>query len=165
VSSHSVRISAGVPLDVPRELAAPVLEAVLRRFESEAPGLSIDLARDLQIPVEASVEVPVKVSLLTVRPPASYEIRLEAAEQRGYYPAFAGVLSIVTAGASRSTLELDGTYAVPLGALGEMLDMTLLAGAAESSLMRFLRRLSAETAGAVRDEQAEHARAAMHFHV
>jgi hypothetical protein len=164
MTSHSVRTSAGVPLEAPRELAAPVLEGVLRRFASEAPLLSVDLAHDLQFPVEASVDVPVRVSLLTVRPPASYEIRLEAAEQRGYYPAFDGVLSIVTAGASSSTLELDGTYAVPLGALGEMLDMTLLAGAAESSLMRFLRRLAAETSAAVREEQAEHARAAMHFH-
>lgn len=163
--SHSVRISAGVPVEAPLNLAAPVLEGILRRFETERPPLSVDLARDLQFPVEASVNVPVRLSLLAVHPPASFEIRLEAAEQRDYYPMFAGVLSILHAGASRSTLELDGTYAVPLGVLGETLDMTLLAGAAESSLMRFLRRLSAETSDAVRDEQAEHARAAMHFHV
>lgn len=167
MSSRSVRISAGVPLDGPRDLAALALESILRRFEAQ-PGrtaLSVDLARDLQFPVEATVDVPVKLSLLAVRPPAAFEIRLEAAEQPGRYPAFAGVLSIVSAGTSRSTLELDGRYEVPLGALGESLDMTLLAGAAESSLMRFLRRLAAETSDSVREGQAEHARAAMHFHV
>lgn len=167
MSAYSVRISAAVPLDAPRELAAPVLEKLLRRLELE-PGraaLSVDLARDLQFPVEVSVKVPVQLRVVAIRPVAIFEIRLHAAEQREYYPEFTGLLTIESVDASLSSLRISGTYTVPLGAFGAALDMTLLGGAAESSLARFLRRLAGQTSETVRAGQAEYARATLHFHV
>lgn len=167
MSSSSVSISAAVPLDAPRGLAAPVLEKLLRGLEldPERAALSVDLARDLQFPVEATVKVPVQLQLVAIRPPATFEIRLHAAEQREYYPEFTGLLTLESVDAPLSSLRISGTYAVPLGAFGAALDMTLLAGAAESSLRRFLRRLARETSETVRAGQAEYARATLHFHV
>lgn len=163
-SSASVSISLTAPVDVPADLAAPALEAILRRFQAE-PGqaaLSVDLACDLQFPVEATVNVPVRLNLAGVEGQTTFKIRLEAARQREYYPDFTGILTVRKAARSAARFDLAGTYVVPLGMFGKSLDMTLLGGAAESSLSRFLKRLAEETVRRVREEQAEHARAVMY---
>lgn len=163
-SSASVSISLSAPVDVPAELAAPALEALLRRFQAE-PGrasLSVDLASDLQFPVEATVNVPVRVELVAAEGQTAFKLRLEAATKRELYPDFTGILNVRKADRSSARFDLAGTYVVPLGVFGRNLDMTLLGGAAESSLGRFLMRLAEETVHQVRQEQAEHARAIMH---
>lgn len=166
-TSASVGVSVSVPVDVPQQLAAPALERLLRRFQAE-PGLlslSVDLAGDLQFPVEAMLNVPVSLHLLSTGGGAAFRIRIEAAVEHEYYPTFGGILRALPGKTPACTLALSGTYAVPLGGFGRSLDMTLLRGAAESSLKRFVVRLAEQIAHDVRDEQAEYARATMHFHV
>lgn len=165
-SVASIPVSLEARTRGPAAAAAPVLETMLRELEANPgmAGLAIDLARDLQMPIEAELKVPITVTLVAMPGPHQFDIRFAAATPRDYYPHFAGTLKLSDFPNS-TCLSLVGSYTVPLAGLGSMIDMTFLRGAAGASLQRYLERLAKALAVRVRDEEEAHARAAMHFHV
>ncbi len=94
----------------------------------------------------AAMSVPVTVELgdAHARTSASVPIALKATHHGRLFPAFHGAVSSEGGGALESVLRLDGTYDVPLGVLGSVVDRTVLGHAAERSLGAFLERLRAD---------------------
>ena len=135
----SAPVDVRIAVEHPPERLASALEAVLSEI-ADRPGslsLSLDLAADLEAPVEMSLAVPVALRAARAADNA-FAVHIEPASHQPYYPSFRGMLRITRARSDSSIAELSGTYTVPLGALGETLDATLLHGAAQSSLRRFL---------------------------
>ena len=106
-----------------------------------------DVALTLDVGVAgAAMSVPVTVALgdSHMRTPASVPIALKATHRSGLFPAFRGVVRSEGTGTLESILRLDGEYDVPLGALGGIVDRTVLRHAAKRSLGAFLDRLRAD---------------------
>lgn len=165
--SAGVPVSVRAAVDAPANLTAPAVAAILEDLQREPgrAGMCVDLALDLQAPIEVTVNVPVRLTVCRPSTEPFFDLSVGAATPHDYYPDFTGRLRVSAATAATCVLTLEGTYAVPLGALGIALDMTLLRGAAEASLARFLEYVARAAVERIRREQAEHARAALHFHV
>lgn len=161
-----IPVSLEAPTCGPAAAAAPVLGAMLREMEAHPgmAGLCIDLARDLQMPVEATLNVPVKITVVGTPTAKEFDLKVTANTPHDYYPHFVGSLKLTDL-AFGTCLQLIGSYTVPLGGLGAAVDITFLRGAAAASLQRYLDRLALALAERVRKEEEAHARAAMHFHV
>ncbi len=157
-----------VPLQLP---AAEARDEALRVLEGVAKGthpyehvmLTMGM-RDLHIPLEGVLSVPVAAS---VEPrPMRWECRLqlEAEHNRQLFPRFDGTLTITPNGAHESELWLQGSYEPPLGAFGIGADATLLHGAAENSLRGFLTWLGAEVTRLVETHERDAMHAARRMH-
>ena len=97
-----------------------------------------------------SVQVQITVGAPIGEPPDGARIEMQA--QTGnpaFFPVFSGSLRVAPVDTFTSRLVLAGTYRVPLGALGEIADRTLLAGTAKRSLQTFLGGVRYEIAAAV----------------
>ena len=70
-----------------------------------------------------------------------YALAVRSASDEGFFPTFAGTLSITPVGGT-SELWLQGAYKPPFGAIGALLDRTVLRHAAQRSLQSFLLRLA-----------------------
>ncbi len=151
-----------VPMRVPAARAHEVMAEILRRLsEGEEPyertALSLGL-RDLRLPLEGEISVPVKADV-EVRP-LRWEADLTLAAKSGsaLFPRFRGTLAVTPDGSSASGLWLQGAYDVPLGWFGRAVDMTLLRGVAESSLKRFAEWLARTIVDRIERSEQERAR-------
>ncbi len=168
VKRMGVAVSVGTRIDVPLTAAVPVFGGIVRHLSNRAEqpaDLSIDLASDLQMPIEASLHVKIRVQASECGDHRSFELTLAPDVRHDYYPRFHGWLTLSEAAPSTCSLVLEGAYTVPLGRVGEAIDMTFLRGTAARSLQRFIDRIASDISHCVREEQDEHARALLHFHV
>jgi len=156
----SARIEISRPMRVPGPLALGAMLEILRSlsrhevpYEREALSLGFE-----QIRLPAAGEIAVPVSIDAQAQPQRYECELTiaATATAALFPTFSGSLSVSPMRDSGSELWLQGSYAVPLGIVGEFVDATFLRGAADASLDRFVAWLAAEIAARVeRDQRAE----------
>lgn len=137
-----------VAIALPGILARDATMHVLKAIAAATPPYDrVTLAlglRDLRIPVDADITVPVHAGVEVSPQRWEGTIEIEAANNQRLFPHFHGTVSVTPNGASASELWLQGTYDVPMGTLGETIDTTFLRGSAERTLMRFLEWLAAE---------------------
>ena len=69
-------------------------------------------------------------------------IRVVATGPAGLFPQLDADLELLASGPSAAVLRLTGSYRVPLGSAGKLLDRVLLHRVAEASLRDFLERVS-----------------------
>lgn len=148
----AVQVAVGEPV----ERIVPALEAVLGDLQAR-PGsvnLNVDLAADLDAPVEMSLAVPVAVRATRDPHENAFSLHIMPQTRRHFYPYFRGMLRVTPARSDSSVVTLRGTYTVPLGALGQSIDATVLRGTAQASLKRFLSNIvaSASTKNYAADE-------------
>ncbi|HKU66950.1 MAG TPA: hypothetical protein VJP85_04145 [Candidatus Baltobacteraceae bacterium] len=120
----------------------PAVDAILSEFAQEPGRASLALnVRQLHLPFQATISVAISARIASGDAPNEWRLHIEAEHNPAVYPKFDGVLSLTSDGCS-SRLQLDGTYIAPFGAVGRAIDVTLLRGAARSSLDRFVRELA-----------------------
>lgn len=129
------------PIRIQSFVRAPVesVDAALQRSDgalSSSAAMELDLAQDLQMPIEASVRVPVHVDLVRIGE-GLFNIAIRAKAHPNDYPRFRGQLSLFAAG-DGCTLELRGRYVPPHGWLGDFVDSTFMRDTARASIQRFL---------------------------
>lgn len=132
----AVQVAVGEPV----EQIVPALEVLFAQIQAR-PGsvnLNVDLATDLDAPVEMTLAVPVAVRATRDPHENAFALQITPQTRRHFYPQFRGMLRVTPARADSSVVTLRGTYAVPLGALGQSVDATVLRGTAQASLKRFL---------------------------
>jgi hypothetical protein len=69
-------------------------------------------------------------------------LRVVATGPVGLFPQLDADLELLATGSSTATLRLTGSYRVPLGSAGRLLDRVLLHRVAEASLADFLEQVS-----------------------
>lgn len=135
-----VRVSTATAITVPATFALPAIETILHEFAKHPGSASLALKIDqLHVPFQAMISVPVEACVSPGEGRNEWSLQIRAAANAHMYPTFEGVLTLVPAARTGSELQLNGTYLVPFGALGRAIDLTLLRGAAQSSLQRFVR--------------------------
>ena len=138
----------------PQSVIAPRLFGTLVGYASRD-----DFALRLDLGVAgAAMTVPVRVTLDGARTTTSIPITLEARQRAGWFPTFRGEARSESESSLSSYVRLSGFYEVPLGALGPILDRTVLKGAAERSLRSFLERLRADVLEEVRRSELDYRR-------
>lgn len=155
--SHAIELSQELNLPGSDVLAAgnEIMEAIEQRTPPyDAVWLSVNL-RDLKIPFDAELRVPVRARV--EREPGRWQCRIEIGAEEGsqLFPRFDGMLTVTPEEPGQSRLSLSGSYDTPLGLLGHAIDATLLSGVAEGSLEDFLGWLSRDIAErALKSEQS-----------
>jgi len=130
---------------------APILVARLTSLHDDPAG-SYALAS-----LGVSVRIKIVVGALVGSPPDGAEIVMQAQSgAAAFFPVFHGSLRVTPIDSFKSKLVLTGTYRVPMGALGEVADRTLLAGTAKRSLQAFLAEARDDIASAVLHEATSH---------
>lgn len=123
------------------------METILKEY-GQRPGaanLALNM-QDMHVPLETLIAVPVCVVVKAGLSRNEWQLSICAAVKPQLYPTFEGQLRLLDAAACGAQIQLEGTYVVPLGAVGHAIDVTLLRGLAESSLHRFVRDLSIRVA-------------------
>jgi hypothetical protein len=130
---------------------APILVARLTALQHD-PSASHALST-----LGLRVNVRITVGATVGDPPDGAAITMQAQrESAAFFPVFAGTLRVVPVDTFSSRLVLAGTYRVPLGALGVVVDRTLLSGTAKRSLQTFLSETRDEIAAAVLHDATSH---------
>lgn len=145
--SNSVKMGAATAIAVPATFALPALETILKEFTQHpgAASLALDI-RQLHMPFEALISVPVDAHVTPGCGRNEWRLTICAANTPNLYPRFEGMLTLLSAARSGSQLQIDGCYSVPFGSFGHLVDLTVLRGAAEDSLRRFLRDVANKVA-------------------
>jgi len=148
-------VSTRVELSRPLAASGPAaLGAMLAILEAAAAGTPPYDDATASLGLE-SLSVPVTVAPAPQEQRYECEVTIVAATTSGFFPRFDGSVSISPMRDEGSELWLIGSYTVPLGAVGEIVDATLLHGVATASLERFLTWLAEEidrsTAGAIQN--------------
>lgn len=139
-TSFHVTTSTAIASDTTFALAA--VETILKDASRETPRAALALnLRQLKMPLEAMMTVPVDVHVSAGDARNEWRLRICAASDPFLYPTFSGVLALIPACGQGCQLQLDGDYTPPFGALGRLIDATLLRGVAQSSLERFVREV------------------------
>jgi hypothetical protein len=100
--------------------------------------------------VEIGVDVRVRITRTRDQPPASsapatrIDLSLEATSAPALFPAMLAELSARPVSANETLLELDGSYWLPLGALGNAIDAAVGRRIAEPVVRRLLADLAAQ---------------------
>ena len=138
---HSTNIETATAIAAPAAFALPAVERILREFaDPGSASLALNIS-ELHLPFQAVISVPVKARVSAGCGRNEWRLRIQAAQHAQLYPVFEGALRLLRAGHT-SELHLEGAYAVPLGTLGRAIDATVLRGAAEASLQRFVREIA-----------------------
>jgi hypothetical protein len=116
-----------------------VLPVLLERLDYRR-AMHNDVLTAIGIRVPVSIEARGRTGV----PPDGAEIVLNAEQHAALFPVFHGAIRVEPIDALSSQLSLSGTYTVPLGLLGGLADITVLADVAERSLRRFLAELKLE---------------------
>jgi hypothetical protein len=146
-NNHGVRIESMQAIAVPIAFALPAMETILKEF-AQRPGaanLALNI-QDMHVPLETLMAVPVRVGVKAGLSRNEWQLSICAAVKPELYPIFDGQLRLLDAATSGAQIQLEGTYVVPLGAVGHAIDVTLLHGLAESSLHRFVHDLAIRVA-------------------
>jgi hypothetical protein len=138
-------IGSGAPF------VAPILVARLIALHDDPSGSkalsSLGITVNIKLVVGSIVGVPADGGDLVMQAQSG---------AAAFFPVFHGTLRVVPVDSFSSKLVLAGTYRVPLGALGEVADRTLLAGTAKRSLQTFLAETRDDIAAAVLREATSH---------
>lgn len=127
-------------LPAPQAVVMPRLYTVLCGYAART-----DFTMTVELGIaHGAVAVPVVVDVTGERRPDAIPVSVRARERAGWFPVFAGDVACDDGGRLESRLRLSGTYEVPLGPIGAVVDRNVLAGAAERSLHGFLERLRAD---------------------
>lgn len=160
-------IELGVPLTLAPAAARESLLRVMHALAEETAtpdGATLAVyLRDLHVAVRGEIRIPVAIEVVDRPPRWEYAIKIRAASDRGFFPQFDGTLSVSPI-ASHSELWLQGTYVPPFGAIGALLDRTLLRGAALRSLRSFLQRIADDVASNERAVESQHERGVRGIH-
>lgn len=132
----------------PQAVVLPRVITVLRGYEGRD---DVVLSHDLPV-AGAAMSVPVTVETPGAErsTPAAVPLVLRAAHHASWFPTFHGHVRSEAVGPLESTLQLEGTYDTPLGAIGDFADVTVLGHAAERSLRSFLDRLRSDVIDEIR---------------
>jgi hypothetical protein len=140
-----------------RDAMIAILDAIGRREPPyERVALTLGLS-DLHLPIEGSVSIPIEAGVEAQPLRWECRIEIEAEQNRELFPHFEGTLTVTPNGRGACELRLQGSYDPPLGLLGKGLDATVLRGAAERALRRFLEWLATEIRARVDRLEREHA--------
>ena len=146
-----MKIQLFEPLATGAPFVAPILVARLRTLHKDPLG-----AHSLTS-LGVTVQVNITVGEIIGTPPDGAEIEMQAQSgNAAFFPVFSGTLRVAPLDTFTSRLVLAGTYRVPLGALGEAADRTLLAGTAKRSLQSFLSDVRDEMSAHVLHEATSH---------
>ena len=155
-------------LRVPADPAAEALGETLRAIAAgEGPwggfALHVSLG-DLRLPDVGYVAVPIHLTVEKhSQEPRTFEIRFTSANLPSAFPGFKGMLRVRDAGAlGESTIELRGSYELPMQLFGRLFDAAFTPGVAERSLENFLDEIAAAVEARVNQREAEFAR--YHFY-
>ena len=119
---------------VPRMWLPDIAEATLGTAEGASARLD---AAGLSKKVSIQVGSALRETARAVMP-----MRVVATGPAGLFPQLDADLELLATGPSTVMLRLTGSYRVPLGTAGRLLDRMLLHRAAEASLRHFLKRVS-----------------------
>jgi hypothetical protein len=98
----------------------------------------LDVAADIDIRVVSTEEGRSPFD----GPATRLTIVWEAKRRPGLFPTMNAVLAIYPLTATETQLELEGTYAPPLGMLGQALDATIGHRVAEATVLRFVQQIA-----------------------
>jgi hypothetical protein len=141
------RLAISVDLPDPEPVVAPRLVTVLCEY-AERPDLVLSVALGV---AGSALGVPVRLEALRrPRDPDAIAIVMSARHRTDWFPSFRGDVRVEPRGPLASRLRLDGDYAVPLGAVGLIVNRRVLNGAAERSLREFLARLKHDVVEEIR---------------
>lgn len=141
-------------VELSRPLAAsgrPALEAMLAIVQAAGAGTPPYEHAKTSLGLE-SLAIPVTIAPEPQEQRYECELTIVPETASGFFPRFDGSISISPMRDQGSELWLMGSYTVPLGAVGEIVDATLLHGVATASLERFVTWLAEEidrTAGTI----------------
>jgi hypothetical protein len=141
-----ITIDTSVPS--PQAVVAPRLATVLRGYEERT---DVALTHDLHAG-GAAVTVPVTIQTRCAEPgtPTAIPLLVHATHHTAWFPSFRGEVRSEAVGPLESILRLDGTYQTPLGAIGNLVDATVLGHAAERTLRSFLDRIRSDVIDEIR---------------
>jgi hypothetical protein len=165
--THDREFSVAVhaPLAVPPQSAYAMLARSLSDLAQKRGAVCLTLRlEDLQLPVSATISVPVAIHTEPSRE-SEFDIAIDGLAQSSLYPRFRGKIGVAGGSGNRAEISMNGSYSVPMGWIGKAVDSTLLQGAAAASLTEFLLRLVSEIEQAVKRDEIAHARAVLHQHV
>lgn len=138
---HGKTIEVRTAIAQPAAFALPAVERILCDFANPgSASLALSIS-ELHLPFQGVISVPVRALVAPGIARDEWLLQIEAQQRAALYPVFEGTLRLHRAGRG-SELHLLGHYTVPLGTLGRAIDATLLSGAAESSLKRFVREIA-----------------------
>jgi hypothetical protein len=142
----AITIDTSIPS--PQAVVTPRLITVLRGYEERT---DVALTHDLHVG-GAAVTVPITLETggAEMRAPTAIPLSLRATHHTAWFPSFHGQVRSEAVGPLESTLRLEGTYETPLGAIGDLVDSTILGHAAERTLRSFLDRLRADVIDEIR---------------
>lgn len=123
--------------------AVKALTSAMQRREPpfESLSLGVDM-RDLKMPIEGQLRVPVRIQTQPADAPSTCRVLIGAAAESEFFPRFEGRLTVAPVERSGASLCLCGRYDAPLGFLGGAVDASVLRGVAERSLREFLAALA-----------------------
>jgi len=141
-----ITIDASLPS--PQAVVAPRLATVLRGYEQRT---DVALTHDLRV-AGAAVTVPVTVETAAADTgtPSAIPLSMHATHRTAWFPSFRGQVRSEAVGPLESILRLVGSYETPLGAIGELADVTILGHAAERTLRSFLDRIRSDVIDEIR---------------
>jgi hypothetical protein len=125
--------AAGAAQQAMREVLAELAERSLRgelTLETPLPGGTKETA--------AKLSVPVAMTFTPRADEGDIALSIRARARKNAFPTFIGTLKATSAGPAATRLTLAGTYRVPLGALGALVNRAGLHQVAENGLRGFL---------------------------
>lgn len=111
------------------------------------------------LPDVGYLAVPIHLTIGQVIPGVNqFPIVIRAASHPESFPVFEGAVAAEMSGNASSLLSLGGTYDVPLGVFGSLVNGALVRGLAEHSLRNFLADLAMASVARVEQREAEYIR-------
>lgn len=160
-----VRLSR--PLRVPADPAAVALGELLKAITDQEGmwrgfALHVGLG-EVHLPDVGYVAVPIDLTAAKDETqPRAFDITFVATNLPSAFPAFRGKMRVEPAGMSESTLELTGSYELPMQMLGKLLDAAIMPRVAHRSLENFVDEIAAACVARVDKREADFAR--YHFY-
>jgi hypothetical protein len=148
------------PAPVPLNPALDALGKVLRGIAGqEASWKGFALHANLGeagLPDVGYIAVPIQLTIGESTPGINQiPIAIRAASHPGSFPVFQGAIAVEMSGNSASMFSLGGSYDVPLGVIGSLVNAALVRGLAERSLQRFLTDIAQACTAFVEKREAD----------
>lgn len=153
MSNHTVRCYDYVNHPYPDVCAALAKEplGVFQRATTAASARADAVSTQLHAklgPLEVAADIDIRVIRTEEGrspfggPATRMSLVWEAKRRPGLFPTMNAVLAIYPLTATETQLELEGTYAPPLGMLGQALDATIGHRVAEATVHRFIEQVA-----------------------
>jgi hypothetical protein len=159
----NVRFSRSLKLPpvLAREALSDILHAIAAGENAwRGFALHVELAA-ARLPDVGFVAIPIRLKVDPAQPGINQlRIEIEAAQHPASFPNFGGSIGIDAVGttSSDSMLWFAGTYELPMGFLGALVDTTLASGIADRCLENFVDDVTRACQARVNKSEAEFAR-------